>query len=73
MIVGRVPFGESDGMWAMVQAKRNKEAPDIRSFRPSIPEEIAARLAQTLSRDWDKRPRSARSVLSGIEEQISRL
>jgi serine/threonine-protein kinase len=73
MIVGRVPFGESDGVWAMVQAKRNKEAPDICSFRPSIPEEIATRLAQTLSRDWDKRPRSARSVLSGIEEQISRL
>jgi len=72
MIVGRMPFDESDEVHAILLAKVSKEAPDIRSIRP-VPEEIGVRLAQTLSRDPDKRPRSARSVLSGIEEQISRL
>jgi serine/threonine-protein kinase len=72
MIAGQVPFDESDEVYTLLLAKASREAPDIRSFRP-VPNEIAVRLAHTLCRDPARRPKSARSVLSGIEEQISQL
>jgi eukaryotic-like serine/threonine-protein kinase len=73
MIAGRMPFGELEGAYAIIQAKVSRDAPDIRSYRADVPSGVAARLAQTLSRDPTSRPESTRAVLAGIENDIGRL
>jgi len=73
MIAGKIPFDEFQEVYAILQVKVNKDAPDIRSYRKGISEEIALRLAQTLNRSPNKRPKSAREVLSGIEKAIGKL
>lgn len=73
MIAGKIPFDEFQEVYAILHSKVNQDAPDIRTYREAVPEEIAVRLAQTLSRGPSKRPESARAVLFGIENQISKL
>jgi serine/threonine-protein kinase len=73
MIAGKIPFDEIQEPLAILHAKLTQDAPDIRSHRKGIPEAVAVRLAQTLSRNPNKRPKSARAILSGIENQISKL
>ena len=73
MISKKVPFDNSETFPALVQAKLYTDAPDIRTFRPDVPSEIAARLAQALTRNPSLRPNTAHAVLSGLEEQIRRL
>lgn len=70
MIAGKNPFGKLQIVSALLYDKTNKNAPDIRDFRKDVPELVAMRLAQTLSQDPNERPRSARAVLSGIENEI---
>lgn len=53
--------------------KRNKDAPNIRRYCKDVPKSVAQRLAQTLSRDPEARPRTAAAVLAGIEEEIAKL
>jgi serine/threonine-protein kinase len=72
MIAGRVPFDEYREVYAILQAKTNQEAPDIREFR-YVPQDIAYRLAGVLSRNPQVRPGSANEVLAGIEDSISSL
>jgi hypothetical protein len=55
---------------AIIRAKVDDDASDIRTFKPDVPGEIAARLAQVLARDPSLRPASAHAVLSGLEERI---
>jgi eukaryotic-like serine/threonine-protein kinase len=69
-IAGKDPFADLQVVSALLYHKTSKKAPDIRSFRKDVPESIARRLAQTLSRDPNQRPRTARAVLSGIENEI---
>jgi serine/threonine protein kinase len=73
MIAGRIPFEETRDGFAVIRAKLDQDAPDIRKYRPDVPERIAVRLAQTLNRDPSARPDSARAVLSGIEKEIALL
>lgn len=73
MISKEVPFNNSETFPELVQAKLSTDAPDIRTFRPDVPGEIAVRLAQVLSRNPSLRPATAHAVLSGLEEQIRRL
>lgn len=73
MIAGKIPFDEFQGVYAILHAKVSQDAPAIRKYRKDVPKKTAIRLAQTLSRDPDKRPKSARAVLSGIEDEISHL
>jgi eukaryotic-like serine/threonine-protein kinase len=73
MIAGKSPFANSETVSALLNGKRNKNAPDIRGFRKDVPKSVALRLAQTLSLDPNKRPQSARAVLSGIEDAIKGL
>lgn len=70
MIAKAVPFDDSRDILAIVRAKVDNDAPDIRTFRADVPCEIAARLAQVLARDPALRPASANAVLSGIEERL---
>ncbi|RJF95695.1 serine/threonine-protein kinase [Noviherbaspirillum saxi] len=73
MISKVIPFDDTREILAVLEAKVNKDAPDIRSFRPDVPNEIAERLAQVLARDLSLRPATAHAVISGIEERIREL
>lgn len=70
MISKVVPFDDNREVLAIIRAKVDSEAPDVRTFRPNVPGEVAARLAQVLARDPSLRPASAHAVLAGLEEQI---
>jgi eukaryotic-like serine/threonine-protein kinase len=70
MIAGKDPFPNSQIVAALLFEKANKDAPDIREVRKDVPEAVAKRLAQTLSREPNDRPQSARAVLAGIETEI---
>jgi eukaryotic-like serine/threonine-protein kinase len=73
MISKVVPFDDYRDVLAIIRAKVDHDAPDVRTFRPDVPAEIAVRLAQVLARDPSLRPPSAHGVLSGLEEWIRRL
>jgi serine/threonine-protein kinase len=73
MISKLVPFDDNREVLAIIRAKVGSDAPDIRTFRPDVPVDVAARLAQVLARDPSLRPASAHAVLSGLEEQIRAL
>ena len=73
MISGCVPFGESGEVMAFLRAKVERDAPDVRQFRPEVDDAIAVRLSQALAREPALRPASARGVLTGIEDQLRNL
>jgi serine/threonine protein kinase len=73
MICGSVPFDEHKDVLAIVRAKLDRDAPDIRSFRPDVPEPVAKRLREVLARDPAVRPKSARGVLVGFDEEVRSL
>jgi serine/threonine-protein kinase len=73
MIAGKIPFDEVQEVYAILQVKITQDAPDIRHYRKDVSEDVAIRLATTLSRNPSKRPQTAREVLTGIEQSIERL
>jgi len=73
MIAGRIPFDEFQEVYALLRAKVAEDAPDIRVYRKDVSERLALRLAQALDREPRKRPRSARALLAGLENEISQL
>ncbi|MGH8651361.1 MAG: serine/threonine-protein kinase [Gammaproteobacteria bacterium] len=73
MICKTVPFDEHKDVLAIVRAKLERDAPDIRTFRADVPEPIAKRLGQVLARDPTVRPTSARGILLGLEEEARSL
>jgi serine/threonine-protein kinase len=73
MIAMTVPFDENQSPLAIITAKVQSDAPDVRQFKPGVDERIAARLAQSLSRESARRPVSARAVLAGIEDLLRTL
>jgi serine/threonine-protein kinase len=70
MICKVIPFDEHRDVLAIIRAKVDSEAPDIRQFRTDVHQDIASRLAQALSRDPSGRPTSAHAVLAGLEAQL---
>jgi serine/threonine-protein kinase len=72
-IAGKIPFDELQEPYRLLYAKVSQDAPDIRWFRPEVPERVAVRLAHTLSRQAAERPKSAKALLSGIEGDIRKL
>jgi len=73
MIAMTVPFDENQSPLAIITAKVQSDAPDVRQFKPGVDERIAARLAQSLSREPARRPGTARAVLAGIEDLLRTL
>jgi serine/threonine protein kinase len=71
MIAGTVPFDEYKEPLAIIRAKTEKDAPDIRQFRPDVPETVAMQLRSVLARQPALRPASARLALAGIEEWLA--
>jgi hypothetical protein len=72
MIAGIVPFDEYKEPLAIIRAKTEGDAPDIRQFRPDVPETVATQLRSVLARQPALRPGSARLALAGIEEWLAR-
>jgi eukaryotic-like serine/threonine-protein kinase len=72
LIAGRKPFERFETLIALVEAKCNRDSPDIKAFRP-VDDMIAAQLAATLSRDPERRPKTARAVLSGMEAALRQM
>ena len=64
MIAGVVPFDEFGDPWAIMDAKLNADAPDVRKLKPEIPAPVARLIASTLARDPNSRPASARAAMS---------
>jgi serine/threonine-protein kinase len=73
MITGKIPFDEIQEVHALMLAKTERDAPDIRTYRKNVPEAVAERLEQTLRRTPAERPCSARAVLSGLEGLVGSL
>lgn len=73
MIAMTIPFDEKQTPFAIINAKVQSDAPDVRQFKPSVDEKIALRLAQVLSRVPASRPPTARAVLAGIEDSLRTL
>lgn len=73
MISGKIPFDETQEVYAILQRKVSQDAPDIRSYRLNVSNDIAIRLASTLSRNPNERPTTALKVLIGIEQSIEKL
>lgn len=73
MIAGKPPFHDRTEVFSLLHAKTNESPPDIRKFRVGVSSRLSERLIDTLSQSPTKRPQSARSVLSGVEEDIRQL
>lgn len=72
MIAGTVPFDEYQQPLAIIRAKVDQDAPDIRKFRPDVPENVATQISSVIARNPGLRPGSARAALAGIEEWLVR-
>jgi serine/threonine-protein kinase len=59
MICNGTPFDNLSSPLAVMRAKVDQDAKDIRSFRPDVPTEIAERLALAMSREVGRRPMTA--------------
>ena len=68
LVSGRTPL-EGFGLKVLL----TEDVPDIRTHRKDVPESLALRLAQTLSRDPEVRPHTAATVLAGVEEEVAKL
>ena len=73
LIAGMDPWEQQRAFELSAGHIEKKDAPDIRTRRKDVPESLALRLAQTLSRDPDARPHTAAAVLTGVEEEIAGL
>lgn len=73
MIVGSTPFDDVVSPLAIMRAKMDQQACDIREYRSSVPEAIATRLKQALNREPAHRPTSAVGLFAGMEEEIRSL
>jgi serine/threonine-protein kinase len=71
MIAGTVPFDEFRDPLAIIRAKVEQDAPDIRRFRSDVPEDVAIGLSSVLARNPALRPSSARLALTAIAEWLA--
>jgi serine/threonine-protein kinase len=73
MICNGTPFDNLSSPLAVMRAKVEQDAKDIRDFRPDVPAEIAERLGLVMSREVGRRPKTASSVIAGLESKIRQL
>lgn len=72
MIAGTLPFDEYQHPLAIIRAKVEQDAPDIRRFRPDVPEDVAIQLSAMIAREPGLRPNSARTALAGVADWLGR-
>jgi serine/threonine protein kinase len=69
MIAGRCPFPKVETVYQLFHEKLQQPVPRMKSFRNSS-DDLDARLLATLDVNPERRPQSARAVLSGIEPSL---
>lgn len=70
MLAGRPPFSGQNGI-AVVRRKLDEEAPPLDAFRPGLPPEVTALVAELLERDPDRRPQSAQQVQQRLQALLA--
>lgn len=70
MLVGRPPFTGHNSI-AVVRRKLEEEAPPLEAFRPGLPPEVTALVADLLERDPDRRPQSAQQVQQRLQALLA--
>ncbi|MEU0297998.1 serine/threonine-protein kinase [Streptomyces sp. NPDC006175] len=66
MLAGRPPFTGHNSI-AVVRRKLDEEAPPLDAFRPGLPPEVTALVAELLEREPDRRPQSAQQVQQRLQ------
>jgi serine/threonine protein kinase len=69
MIAGRCPFPNVETVYELFELKLRQPVPRLKSFREA-PDDLDQRLFDTLDPAPERRPQSARAVLSGIEQSL---
>ncbi|WP_322502048.1 serine/threonine-protein kinase [Streptomyces rochei] len=70
MLAGRPPFAGHNSI-AVVRRKLDEEAPPLDAFRPGLPPEVTALVAELLERDPDRRPQSAQQVQQRLQALLA--
>ncbi|MCX5434571.1 serine/threonine protein kinase (plasmid) [Streptomyces sp. NBC_00257] len=70
MLAGRPPFTGHNSI-AVVRRKLDEEAPPLDAFRPGLPPEVTALVAELLERDPDRRPQSAQQVQQRLQALLA--
>ncbi|MFD4347463.1 serine/threonine-protein kinase [Streptomyces coelicoflavus] len=70
MLAGRPPFTGHNSL-AVVRRKLDEEAPPLDAFRPGLPPELTALVAELLERDPDRRPQSAQQVQQRLQALLA--
>ncbi|MEV1012033.1 serine/threonine-protein kinase [Streptomyces sp. NPDC049881] len=70
MLAGRPPFTGHNSI-AVVRRKLDEEAPHLDAFRPGLPPEVTALVAELLERDPDRRPQSAQQVQQRLQALLA--
>lgn len=70
MLAGRPPFTGHNSI-AVVRRKLEEEAPPLEAFRPGLPPEVTALVAELLERDPDRRPQSAQQVQQRLQALLA--
>ncbi|MFI9781114.1 serine/threonine-protein kinase [Streptomyces sp. NPDC051956] len=70
MLAGRPPFTGHNSI-AVVRRKLDEEAPPLNAFRPGLPPEVTALVAELLERDPDRRPQSAEQVQQRLQTLLA--
>jgi serine/threonine protein kinase len=70
MLVGRPAFTGHNSI-AVVRRKLDEEAPPLDAFRPGLPPEVTALVAELLERDPGRRPQSAQQVQQRLQALLA--
>lgn len=70
MLAGRPPFTGHNSI-AVVRRKLDEDAPRLDAFRPGLPPEVTALVAELLERDPDRRPQSAQQVQQRLQALLA--
>ncbi|MEV6358652.1 serine/threonine-protein kinase [Streptomyces hydrogenans] len=70
MLAGQPPFTGHNGIM-VVRRKLDEDAPLLDVFRPGLPPEVSALVAELLERDPDRRPQSAQQVQQRLQALLA--
>jgi hypothetical protein len=73
MLVGRLPFPESEAPLVLLMRHVNESVPPPRSIKPDLDEELAGWLERMLEKAPDNRIRSAAAAWDQLEESVIRI
>lgn len=72
MIAGRCPFREVESVYELFRVKLHQPVPHLNQYR-AVPEALNKLLLDTLDPNPERRPKSARGLISGAENMLKAL